>query len=276
MAEFKKLSDVEIIETPIDTANVLIEEGGVIKKAPKSAVGTVKSVNGVEADENGDVAIETAASWNDLKDKPFYEEAKKSLVVEGMSNSYGSYSLQLGESIVTGKTYTFIIDNVEYTGIGYYDDSSGMSIDLSNTEGSTVAYVGGFNIQLLSEFFDLTVPHKIEYLDIAIKPLDEKYIPDIALAKSFIIDRANGTITIGKTTSPQFYYEAAEDYYRLTDDNFYNLAKAAIELGLCTICYKTEDNDDITYELSAGSTVWIPKENGNIRINDFYINKQNS
>lgn len=37
--EFKKLSDVEVVETPADIANVLIEEDGVIKKAPKTAVG---------------------------------------------------------------------------------------------------------------------------------------------------------------------------------------------------------------------------------------------
>ena len=37
--EFKKLSDVEVVEAPTDTANVLIEEDGVIKKAPKTAVG---------------------------------------------------------------------------------------------------------------------------------------------------------------------------------------------------------------------------------------------
>lgn len=37
--EFKRLSDVEVVDTPADTANVLIEEDGVIKKAPKTAVG---------------------------------------------------------------------------------------------------------------------------------------------------------------------------------------------------------------------------------------------
>lgn len=37
--EFTKLSDVEVVETPTDTANVLIEENGVVKKAPKTAVG---------------------------------------------------------------------------------------------------------------------------------------------------------------------------------------------------------------------------------------------
>ena len=36
--EFKKLSDVATVETPADTANVLIEEDGVIKKAPKENI----------------------------------------------------------------------------------------------------------------------------------------------------------------------------------------------------------------------------------------------
>ncbi len=36
---FKRLSDVEVVETPTETANVLIEEGGIIKKTPKTAVG---------------------------------------------------------------------------------------------------------------------------------------------------------------------------------------------------------------------------------------------
>lgn len=39
MAEFKRLSDVEVIAEPTESANVLIEENGVIKKAPKTAVG---------------------------------------------------------------------------------------------------------------------------------------------------------------------------------------------------------------------------------------------
>lgn len=39
MAEFKKLSEVELLETSSETANVLIEEDGEIKRVPKSAVG---------------------------------------------------------------------------------------------------------------------------------------------------------------------------------------------------------------------------------------------
>ncbi|MBR5795760.1 MAG: hypothetical protein IKY26_06420 [Erysipelotrichaceae bacterium] len=41
--EFKKISNVEIVAEPTDSANVLIEENGVIKKAPKTAVGGVSS-----------------------------------------------------------------------------------------------------------------------------------------------------------------------------------------------------------------------------------------
>lgn len=36
---FKSIADVEVVETPTETANVLIEENGLIKKSPKTAVG---------------------------------------------------------------------------------------------------------------------------------------------------------------------------------------------------------------------------------------------
>lgn len=37
--EFKKLAGVDIVETATDAANVLIEEGGTIKRVPKTEVG---------------------------------------------------------------------------------------------------------------------------------------------------------------------------------------------------------------------------------------------
>ena len=43
--EFKRLSDVEVVAEPTESANVLIEEDGVIKKAPKTAVGGVGGNN---------------------------------------------------------------------------------------------------------------------------------------------------------------------------------------------------------------------------------------
>lgn len=38
---FKSISDVEVVAEPSESANVLIEENGVIKKAPKTAVGGI-------------------------------------------------------------------------------------------------------------------------------------------------------------------------------------------------------------------------------------------
>jgi hypothetical protein len=37
--EFKKLSDAEVVATVSDSASILIEENGVIKRAPKDEVG---------------------------------------------------------------------------------------------------------------------------------------------------------------------------------------------------------------------------------------------
>ncbi len=43
-------------------------------EGPRGLSGGVASVNGVKPDENGNVEFEVASSWNDLTDKPFYEE----------------------------------------------------------------------------------------------------------------------------------------------------------------------------------------------------------
>lgn len=56
--EFKRLSDVEVIAEPTESANVLIEENGVIKKAPKTAVGG--------AGNEPDMVIEVATTINNV------------------------------------------------------------------------------------------------------------------------------------------------------------------------------------------------------------------
>lgn len=61
MAEFKKLSAVEAVETVSETANVLIEENGVIKRAPKNEVGGSKAEK------------ELVYEWNFSVDDEVYE-----------------------------------------------------------------------------------------------------------------------------------------------------------------------------------------------------------
>lgn len=48
--EFKKLSDVEVVESVNDAANVLIEENGVIKKVSKTQIGGVVGTGSAEPD----------------------------------------------------------------------------------------------------------------------------------------------------------------------------------------------------------------------------------
>lgn len=48
---FARLSDVEVVAEPTESANVLIEENGVIKKAPKGEVGGEKADLVIRADD---------------------------------------------------------------------------------------------------------------------------------------------------------------------------------------------------------------------------------
>lgn len=57
MAEFKKLSEVEQIETASDNATVLVEEGGEIKRVPKKEVGGAGIATAIIKDSNYNNAI---------------------------------------------------------------------------------------------------------------------------------------------------------------------------------------------------------------------------
>lgn len=60
--EFKKLSGVEAVETAGNTANVLVEENGEIKKVPKSQFGGGGGVVGALADMPDVVILTTTAT----------------------------------------------------------------------------------------------------------------------------------------------------------------------------------------------------------------------
>ena len=86
MAEFKKLSEVEQIETASDNATVLVEEGGDIKRVPKKEVGgaggyVIKLANSYLDDNNMfcfdesydelyDVLMAGGSVWVDYTDAP--------------------------------------------------------------------------------------------------------------------------------------------------------------------------------------------------------------
>ena len=102
--EFKKLSAVETVEAVSDTANVLIGEDGVIKKAPKTAVGgageetdmvialTAPFSYGEPVSENTTVTIESGsleAVANALREgRPPVVKCKRYHVINGFYTSW--------------------------------------------------------------------------------------------------------------------------------------------------------------------------------------------
>lgn len=95
MTEFKKLSEVEQIETASDNATVLVEESGEIKRVPKKEVGgaggyIIKLANSY-IDDNGmycfdesydelyDVLVAGGSVWVDYTDAPEAADPKSTL-----------------------------------------------------------------------------------------------------------------------------------------------------------------------------------------------------
>lgn len=198
--EFKKLSDVAAVETPADTANVLIEEGGVIKKVAKDEVGGVKvdtakvgqTIVVKSVDENGKPTEWECADkggqvdWNQndptaldyVKNKPFYEAENKTYMQEQViitldSNGYGTY--ELDSYLACMKTYIIVWDGVEYeTTIGNNNDAD----DCADIEinGERLRIVNSYSFQGTAS---MAGNHTIEVYtkETNIKPIDEKYLP---------------------------------------------------------------------------------------------------
>lgn len=125
MAEFKKLSEVEQVDSASDTATVLIEEGGEIKRVAKSEVGgaggyvltiTPDNYDGTYCTENYDemyeVLLAGGSVWADL-----------SFMFQSMPSTYASPGPSFS-NIVAGR---FSLINWVLTDIGLVCDFIGNS-----------------------------------------------------------------------------------------------------------------------------------------------------
>lgn len=92
---------------------------------------------------------------------PFWMEENKTLVVEGVSDN-GDYHVQ--SQIEVGKEYTYLIDGVEYTGIGEYERPD-YQIHLYNAIGEEGCIIYDYGIRLDNRFFDVNASHKIELVE---------------------------------------------------------------------------------------------------------------
>lgn len=165
MAEFKKLSAVEAVASVSDTASVLIEEDGVIKRAPKSEIG-----GGVN---------DMVVSWNDLTDKPFYEVAGKTIFDETVDfNGEQYYSFANGLPLTNGNPYTVILDGVEYNMTANYDSPDTYLTPIPEINGKSF-YIYDYGLN----YPDSGV-HTLKIIDQSsaeIKQIDRKFIPQLPI-----------------------------------------------------------------------------------------------
>ena len=119
MAEFKKLSEVEAVRAVQDNANVLIEEDGVIKKAPKIAVGGGET-SGCFAIANGDGSVRASEG--------LYEKLY-AFLIEGKPIRVDTYGIGTnGDAYSVG---VFQLNRVDFNG------SDPDQIDLNCSDGMT-------------------------------------------------------------------------------------------------------------------------------------------
>ena len=180
----KKISELDHLEELTSSSNVIIEENGEAKRFSAASLGKVKTVNGVEPDENGNIEVEIAeinypvtsvngmtgdvvieiadsgsgggsgfsGSWNDLTDKPFgatvlyewNEETEYSEVIPVPAEMGSTYS-QFAKISSDAPAPDFLLGNAVVL-----TDSSGETFKESLTEDSFFEMADGmYNIATL-------------------------------------------------------------------------------------------------------------------------------
>ncbi len=150
---------------------IIVHDGG------GTCEGAVLSVNGITPDENGNVEIDTATSWNDLEDKPFGEELVTGEIVSNLTaEDYNSGNFPPCNFVV-GSEYDVIWNGEHYSGlICYFDEpynvisGEGCPFYIDDNGGDSL-YVESTNGE---EDFTLTIIGENRI----IPKIDEKYIPD--------------------------------------------------------------------------------------------------
>jgi hypothetical protein len=209
--EFKKLSDVNVIESMKDGLNVLVEDGGEIVKISADSIvpdGIVKSVNGEIPDENGNIEVsglpegsmlhqqlvtdaDGVARW---EERTHYTEMIHGCLYDGeVTTKYGWNCVKghpISFNVIEGEMYTVIFDGVTYEVEGKRDDNDNTYIgchslwigDGYNESEPPFCYGDGY----FGAAEDNTHTVRIDGADAIVHKLDAKYIgPTI-----YYVDRA--------------------------------------------------------------------------------------
>lgn len=210
--KFKKTMDLELVNDVPVGANVLIETDYATKRLPVTAINNGYSKE--ECDEKF-MASDAKTSWNDLQDKPFYEETKvvnEPLNITWDGKTTGLVSVQnvyfkVSDSIFTDEqiklmTITTNDESMTPAKIGdIWDEALGAQIFPSTDVTAAIAIiVARKDGAILSAYgmeavfpekglyfakfpnsvavTSLTTTEPIEYTKTTVKKLDKKYLPD--------------------------------------------------------------------------------------------------
>ena len=116
MANLKNITELPVAESA-DGLNLIVNDNGAAKQIAADSVCKVKSVNGTQPDENGNVQIDTASSWNDLKDKPFYTEIGEEVILEDYAEFEAFEDMWFAEFAIDGPSFA-VGDTVVVTAYG--------------------------------------------------------------------------------------------------------------------------------------------------------------
>ena len=120
---FKSIADVEVVAEPAESANVLIEEDGVIKKAPKTAVGGGDKWDAIieVENQNYDNTLDSAESYAFKEGsydsiKAAWDDGKLPKVLLEYVDSYGCnyYHRAPSDAVVYAADDTDASDNLNF------------------------------------------------------------------------------------------------------------------------------------------------------------------
>jgi hypothetical protein len=175
MAEFKKISDVDVVTELAENDNILVVgSDGALKQTASSNV-------------------KGSTSWNDLTDKPFYDEVTLTEILHEttaeIAEDNSTTTITTSATIEVGKNYKVVFDGVEYncTAFEWGSPCLGNGIMIGSTIGNNEPFFIGVNGG--GSWFVLAQTggnHKISVaqVDEEIKKIDEKYLPDMGSSGS--------------------------------------------------------------------------------------------
>lgn len=181
--EFKKLGEVDVTAST-EGLNVLVEEGGKVKRAPQSIMGKVKTVNGAHPDANGNVQVETR--WNDLKDKPFYTETVEEVILDGeLEEGDGSFYIwrEIDRPAVDGEQMTVVWNGVTNTVSLAYNAEDDSYCAMLPDGGILCCYISSGSTWGYDVMAQTAATVKVLGKGEAVHKLDEKFLPDSVAGK---------------------------------------------------------------------------------------------